>query len=235
MRPYLVEGVGEDFWPDTFDRSSVDRWITVSDRDAFRMTRRVAREEGLLIGGSCGLAMHAAIEVARELPPDKTVLVILPDSGRPYLSKIFDDALDDRERDDGAHRRRADRRRAAARQGPRGAGAAGDGLASRPPTRSAPAVDLFQRYGISQLPVVAPDARGRRALDLSAIVGSVHERDILERVFRDADATREPVSAVMGAPLGVIARRRRASRRCTATCRSAPPSSSPTAPCPSAC
>ncbi len=89
IHPYLVEGVGEDFWPQTFDRSSVDRWVTVSDRDAFTMCRRLAREEGILAGGSCGLAVHAAVEVARELGPGKRVVVLLPDSGRSYISKVF--------------------------------------------------------------------------------------------------------------------------------------------------
>jgi cystathionine beta-synthase len=203
VRPYLVEGVGEDFWPDTFDRSSVDRWITVSDRDAFRTTRRVAREEGLLIGGSCGLAMHVAIEVARELPPDKTVLVILPDSGRPYLSKIFDDAW---MIENGMMERTGDGPtvgellREKGRESPELPAM----VSVQTTDQVGAAVDLFQRYGISQLPVVRKRDAADDGVDLSAIVGSVHERDILERVFRDADATRMPVSAVMGAPLGVI-------------------------------
>src|ERR687892_679042 len=91
VHPYLVEGVGEDFWPETFDRSVVDRYVTVSDRDAFLMTRRLAREEGLLVGGSCGLATVAAVEVAKEHGRDTTIVVLLPDSGRGYLSKIYND------------------------------------------------------------------------------------------------------------------------------------------------
>src|SRR5258705_1562394 len=80
VRPYLVEGVGEDFWPETFDRSAVDRWVTVSDRDAFLMTRRLAHLEGILAGGSGGLAMHAALEVAKEVDdPEAQIVVILPD------------------------------------------------------------------------------------------------------------------------------------------------------------
>src|SRR3954449_12328873 len=93
VKPYLVEGVGEDFWPETFDPAVVDRYVTVSDRDAFLMTRRLARAEGLLVGGSCGLAVHAALEVARGIDdPNAVVVVLLPDGGRAYLSKVFNDA-----------------------------------------------------------------------------------------------------------------------------------------------
>ena len=92
VHPYLVEGVGEDFWPATYDPSVVDRYVTVSDRDSFLTTRRLAETEGLLVGGSCGLAMHAALEVAAGIDdPDAMVAVILPDGGRGYLSKIFND------------------------------------------------------------------------------------------------------------------------------------------------
>src|ERR687890_192678 len=92
VHPYLVEGVGEDFWPETYDPSVVDRYVTVSDRDSFLTTRRLAETEGLLVGGSCGLAMHAALEVAAGIDdPEAMVAVILPDGGRGYLSKIFND------------------------------------------------------------------------------------------------------------------------------------------------
>src|SRR5438094_848971 len=90
-RPYLVEGVGEDFWPTAYDPSVPDEIRPVSDRDSFLMTRRLAREEGLLVGGSCGMAVVAALEVAREAGPDDVVVVLLPDGGRGYLSKIFND------------------------------------------------------------------------------------------------------------------------------------------------
>jgi len=90
VHQYLVEGVGEDFWPDTYDASVVDEFIKVTDAESFAMTRRLARREGLLVGGSCGMATHAALEVA-ERHPDRMVVVILPDSGRGYLSKVFND------------------------------------------------------------------------------------------------------------------------------------------------
>ena len=90
IHQYLVEGVGEDFYPDTVDLDLIDRFIMVTDRESFAMTRRLAREEGLLVGGSCGMAAEAAIQVARE-DPSRLVVVILPDSGRGYLSKVFND------------------------------------------------------------------------------------------------------------------------------------------------
>ncbi|CAM5604137.1 Cystathionine beta-synthase OS=Streptomyces alboniger OX=132473 GN=CP975_14145 PE=3 SV=1 [Streptomyces alboniger] len=86
-RPYLVEGVGEDFWPTAYDRTVADEIVPVSDKDSFQMTRRLAKEEGLLVGGSCGMAVVAALRVAERLGPDDVVVVLLPDSGRGYLSK----------------------------------------------------------------------------------------------------------------------------------------------------
>src|SRR4051812_5001241 len=92
VHPYLVEGVGEDFWPQTFDPAIVDRYVRVTDRDSFLMTRRLAAEEGLLVGGSAGLAAWAALEVARGIDdPEALVVVVLPDGGRSYLSKVFND------------------------------------------------------------------------------------------------------------------------------------------------
>ncbi|MDU0367853.1 pyridoxal-phosphate dependent enzyme [Microbacterium sp. NPDC089180] len=88
---YDVEGVGEDFWPPAFDPTLVDAYERVSDAESFAMTRRLAREEGLLVGGSSGMAVVGALRVARELPADAVVVVVLPDHGRGYLSKIFDD------------------------------------------------------------------------------------------------------------------------------------------------
>ncbi len=90
IHQYSVEGVGEDFYPETVDLEVIDRWITVTDAESFAMTRRLARAEGILVGGSCGMAAHAALQVADE-DHDALVVVVLPDSGRGYLSKVFND------------------------------------------------------------------------------------------------------------------------------------------------
>lgn len=90
-RPYLVEGVGEDFWPPAYDPSVPDRIVTVTDAQSFDMTRRLAKEEGLLVGPSCGMAAWAALEISQEAGPQDVIVVLLPDSGRGYLQKVFDD------------------------------------------------------------------------------------------------------------------------------------------------
>ena len=88
-RPYLVEGVGEDFWPDTYDPDIVDVVIPISDAESFAMAHRVTQQEGLLIGGSGGTAIAAACELAKDLTEEDLVVVVIPDSGRGYLSTVF--------------------------------------------------------------------------------------------------------------------------------------------------
>src|SRR6185436_7976814 len=161
-RPYLTEGVGEDFFPGTYDPSVVDRWVRVSDRDAFAMARRLTREEGILAGGSCGTALVAALEVARELTasgegPGKVIVVLLPDSGRSYLSKIYND---DWMRVNGLLATTGAVARIADLLGRR------DHAVERPPVvvartteRVGDAIERLQEFGISQMPV-SEDAEG---------------------------------------------------------------------------
>jgi cystathionine beta-synthase len=197
VHSYLVEGVGEDFWPTTFDRAVVDRWIRVSDRDSFAATRRIAREEGILIGASGGMALHAALVVAAELPPDKTLLVILPDGGRPYLSKVFNDdwmlvhgMFDDAARPPSAGEV------IAARSGDVPA------LVSVGPEQPvADAIALLQRFGVSQLPVIGAGGD---------VQGCVHERTLLDRAMRDGRGALEaPTAEMMSDPLPVVQSTRR--------------------------
>jgi cystathionine beta-synthase len=193
-RPYLVEGIGEDFWPGTFDPSVVDRYVKVSDRDSFLTARAVTRQEGILVGGSCGTAVFAALEVARELDESATIVVLLPDTGRGYLSKIYSDSwmlqygmLD-----------RPDVIRVdevlAAKDGELPALITVDAHA-----KVRQAVDVLQEHDISQAPVVRGDGA-----DVTRFVGSIRDRELLERVFRDPDALQADVAEVMAAPIPLV-------------------------------
>jgi cystathionine beta-synthase len=197
VHSYLVEGVGEDFWPSTFDREIVDRWFRVSDRDAFAATRRIAREEGILIGASGGLALHAALSVAAELPPEQTVLVVLPDGGRPYLSKVFnDDWMLVHGMFEGAARPPTAGELVAARSADVPAL-----LSVSPEQPVGDAIALLQRFAVSQLPVIG---------DGGDVVGSVHERTLLDRAMRDGrGALESPTAELMSEPLPVVQSARR--------------------------
>ncbi len=194
-RPYLVEGVGEDFWPGTFDPTVVDRFVRVSDRDSFLTARAVTRQEGILVGGSCGTAVFAALEVARELDdPNATVVVLLPDSGRQYLTKIYSDSwmlqygmLD-----------RPDVVRVDEVLAAKGLNLPAL-ITVRAHDKVRQAVDVLQEHSISQAPVVRDDAT-----DVSAFVGSIRDRELLERVFRDPDALQADVAEVMAPPIPTI-------------------------------
>ncbi|MBA2312656.1 MAG: cystathionine beta-synthase [Actinobacteria bacterium] len=198
-RPYLTEGIGEDFWPETFDPTVVDRWVTVSDKDAFTTARRIVREEGLLVGESCGTAVFAALVVGKELGPDDLMVVILPDSGRNYLSKLYNDnwllqnGFIDRPGTEARIGQVLTGKRTGDVHMP-------DLIAVMPHEKVGRAIETLQSYGISQLPV----AKSTEPADLSEIVGSIRERSLLDRVFRDRDSLGRDVVEVMDPPLPVV-------------------------------
>ena len=191
IRPYLVEGVGEDFWPQTFDPASVDRWVTVSDRDSFLTTRRLAQAEGILAGGSCGTALHAALQVGAEIgDPDAMVVVILPDGGRSYLSKIFSDSW---MRQYGFLARDAHLTVGDVLRRKRAAGEFPSLVTVQPHYKVREAVSLLHEYRVSQLPVVAAD-------DTTNVVGAIGERGLLRHAASDPGLLDAEISAVMEPP-----------------------------------
>jgi cystathionine beta-synthase len=203
-RPYKVEGIGEDFMPGTMDMSMVDEWVTVSDRDSFETARRITREEGILVGGSGGTAMWAALQVAKRLDESKSVVVLLPDTGRGYLSKLYNDAW---LRENGFLDRLPIQARVRElvsrhhRELPN--------LVTVPSDRTVrEAIDLLQQYNISQLPVTRPGkGNGNGAgpfTDVHSMVGSIQERNLLERVFRDPTLIDSKVEGVMDPPFPLV-------------------------------
>ncbi len=195
IHPYKVEGIGEDFYPGTFDPSIVDRWYRVSDRDGLLTARRVTREEGILVGGSAGTAMFAALELAKELDERAVVVVLFPDSGRSYLSKLYNDEW---MRQNGFLERALP---ASVRDVIKGREADVPELVVVSRTETVrTAIHTMQRFGISQIPVTA-DGRADRLED---IVGSVQEKTMLDRVFREPSLVDEKVEKVMEPPFPVV-------------------------------
>jgi cystathionine beta-synthase len=193
-RPYLVEGIGEDFWPETLDPSLVDRWVRVSDRDSLLTARAITRQEGILVGGSSGTALFAALTVARELPAEALVVVVFPDTGRNYLSKLYSDTwmleYGFLERPEAIRVEEV-------------LAAKGEEM---PPLISIDAhekvrqaIDRLQEFDISQAPVVRDNSG-----EVSSFVGSIRERTLLDRIFRDPDSLQADVAEVMAPPFPMV-------------------------------
>jgi cystathionine beta-synthase len=195
VRPYLVEGVGEDFWPGTFDPTVVDRWVMVSDRDAFLTTRRLARVEGILAGGSGGLALHAALEVAAEVDdPGALIVVIIPDGGRSYLSKVYSDSW---MRQYGFLERGADLTVGDVLRRKREAGEIPSLVTVQPHFRVRDAVALLHDHRVSQLPVVS-------AHDPATMVGAIGERGLLRHAAEDPALLDAEIVDVMEPPFAAV-------------------------------
>ena len=204
-RPYLTEGVGEDFWPTTLDPKLVDRWVRVSDADAFAAARRLTREEGILAGESSGTALVSALAVARELTEsgagtEAIVVVLFPDTGRNYLSKLYNDEW---LREHGLLTR------------PGSIARVGDLLSDHHHGTPLPplvvvhttetvgaAITRLQEFGISQMPV--SEAAVGAEVCAESLVGSVSDRGLLDRAFRDASVIERTIGEVMDRPLPLV-------------------------------
>jgi cystathionine beta-synthase len=195
-RPYLVEGVGEDFWPETYDRDICDEIIAVSDADSFAMTRRLAREEGLLVGGSCGMAVVAALRVAERASAGDLVVVLLPDSGRGYLSKVFNDEW---LADYGFLTTGSDHTVAQVLRAKTG-GAVPQFVHTHPTETVREAIDILREYEVSQMPVV----KAEPPVMAAEIVGSVVERDLLDALFAGRANLADAVERHMSPPLPMV-------------------------------
>jgi cystathionine beta-synthase len=195
-RPYLVEGVGEDMWPDTYDKGICDQVIAISDAESFRMTRRLAREEALLVGGSSGLAVAAALRVARDAAPDGVVVVLLPDGGRGYLAKIFNDEWMS---DYGFLASETAEPQVADVLGSK-QGVLPPFVHSHPEETVRAAIESLREYEVSQLPVLNAEPPVMAA----EVIGSIVERDLLDALVSGRARPDDPVRGHMSPPLPMV-------------------------------
>ncbi len=207
-RPYLVEGVGEDFWPEAYDPSVVDQIVASSDAESFAMTIRLAREEGMLVGGSSGMAVASALKVARTLPASAIMVILLPDGGRGYLGKVFNDGW----MTSHGFTRPTDPDAADSAAGSAaGEGTVADMVALKPASLPAlvyvnptdpirDAIRIMVENGVSQLPVLSATP----PVVLGEVVGTVDQRELLQRVFAGEASMGGPVDAFMTLPLALI-------------------------------
>jgi len=197
LHPYLVEGIGKDTWPDTIDLKVVDEWIQVGDRDSFVTARRLAREEGILAGGSAGSTIWAALRVAARYTPAQDVLALIPDSGRSYLSKFYDDNW---MLEHGFLERQAPLPTVEDVMRAKHGGELPALVTISAHQKVGEGIDAMQRFGISQLPVV----RDGECESLADVIGSLQDRALLERVFVNPDVLHEDVASAMQPPLAAI-------------------------------
>lgn len=194
-RPYLVEGVGEDFWPAAYDGSVVDQIVAASDAESFSMTRRLAREEGLLVGGSSGMAVAAALKVAKDLPADAVMVILLPDGGRGYLNKVFSDKW----MESYGFTQVSNEKTVADVIGLK-PGSIPDLVHAHPTDTVRDAIQIMTKYGVSQLPVLSAEP----PVVMGEVVGALEERSLLEQVFSGEAKMTDAVAKFIGAPLGLI-------------------------------
>lgn len=195
-RPYLVEGIGEDFWPTTYDTGIADLVLEISDTDSFQYARRLAKEEGLLVGGSCGTAVAAAIQVAQTANPTDLIVVLLPDGGRGYLSKLFNDdwlrsfgflpATDNTLTVGDVLNKKTN--------------SLPELIHTHPQETLRDAINIMTNYGVSQLPVV----RAEPPVKAAEVVGTVKETQLMEDIFTNQNTLTDSVASVMGPPLPFV-------------------------------